>query len=1112
MNVRRLLLFVTASFVSTISLAQTSLWSPVEPSTVRTYTDNNQQLLPQEYRLLKLNKTQASRLQSSALRQVPSQIPFNNSALFELPLPDGRSISCNLFDSPILSNELQQLYPDIKTYILTDPKTKNVTARLTISAMGISGIIFTDQGVAYIDPLGAAFPDVHLLYFIRNLKAHTPVACAVKQDFSNLRPMAPTAGDGKKRTFRIAVAATGEYTSWAGSQANALTSITTTINNVTAIYERDATISFTLVSNNSILYTNAASDPYATVSFPTNATLTSNQTALTSNIGTANFDLGIVFNKGWDGGLASVGVVCNNSFKGQGAAGLSFGTGANPTAGPQGPIFDNTVAHEMAHLFSATHTFAATNGSCAGNATAATAYEPGGGSTIMAYAGSCTGNFYQPYSDPYFHAASLAQIASYVTGGSASCASPVITGNNQPTVTIPAASYTIPASTPFTLTSTGTDADGNSLVYSWEQMDGGVTTTTAPQPTNTSGPNFRSYPPSSASSRTFPPLADILAGNSPTYEVLPSVTRTLDFRVTVRDQVAGGGSTGEANVAVNVDATAGPFTVTSQNTATNWTANGSNTATITWNVANTTAAPVNCSAVNILFSIDGGLTYPYTLLANTVNDGTETITIPNIPTSIGRIMIQSANNIFFNINTADIIITSSCSAEAATFSPSVNVSGSSGSASLDLTLAPVYGTSVAPSGQLTAGDPASSLVVIDSISGGPHQFSNVFRYDTYPFTVNKAGSYTLTLTGVFPTIMNLYAQTFDPVNPSTNFITSNARYGNVSGSVAIGSSFTVSLTPGRFYTLAVGTFSASQPTLPASYSVAVTAAPAGGGLYTGPINPGAGFNYTYVIVDNATGIIKAIDAGSDLSSSSTYPSGTFKVYGLSYSNSISLATLNGYIGGSFTTLSNDLLYNPGTLCGNLSKNVVVATITAILPVKLLPLQAYLTGSSVLLKWGTETEQNNNYFEIQRSTDGNTFDKTLGRVNGAGNSNTSINYSFTDATPGPNWNYYRVKQVDIDGKSSYTNIARINFADKHASVTTYPNPVQSMLTVDYYAQTAGDVKWILFDGKGAVVRQSIFAAQAGRNTQQINVSGLASGAYLLKTISTNEVLTSKFIKR
>jgi hypothetical protein len=285
-------------------------------------------------------------------------------------------------------------------------------------------------------------------------------------------------------------------------QANALTAITNTINIVNAIYERDVNVRFTLVTNNSILFTNAATDPYTNTTSPNNTTLNQNQTAINNGIGIGNYDLGMVLNDGWSGGVASVGVVCTDASKARAAAGVS-GTGYN---GLEGPVFAVTVAHEMAHMFSATHSFNASNAPCGAQATLATAYEPGGGSTIMAYAGVCTPNFYQRQSELYFHTGSIEQIQNYLLSGSASCAVISNTGNTAPMVNVTASSYTIPRSTPFSLTASGSDANGNTLKYNWEQMDANLLSATAPLPTNTTGPNFRSYAPTTNPTRVFPSI------------------------------------------------------------------------------------------------------------------------------------------------------------------------------------------------------------------------------------------------------------------------------------------------------------------------------------------------------------------------------------------------------------------------------------------------------------------------------------------------------------------------------------------------------------------------------------------------------------------------------
>ena len=136
---------------------------------------------------------------------------------------------------------------------------------------------------------------------------------------------------------------------------------------------------------------------------------------------------------------------------------------------------------------------------------------------------------------------------------------------------------------------------------------------------------------------------------------LAFITRDMEFRVTVRDLYDGiWGCTDEDNTLISVTATSGPFTVSSQNSSTTWLEG--TTQTITWNVANTTAAPVNCTHVDIRLSIDGGLTYPTALSLNEPNDGSATVNIPAGTTTTGRVMVKGANNIFFDINNAHITI------------------------------------------------------------------------------------------------------------------------------------------------------------------------------------------------------------------------------------------------------------------------------------------------------------------------------------------------------------------------------------------------------------------------------------------------------------------------
>jgi subtilisin-like proprotein convertase family protein len=175
-----------------------------------------------------------------------------------------------------------------------------------------------------------------------------------------------------------------------------------------------------------------------------------------------------------------------------------------------------------------------------------------------------------------------------------------------------------------------------------------------PLSTSTAGPAFRSFSPTTNPQRYFPRLSVLAGPGTDTWEVLPSVNRNLNFRLTVRDNNSAYGCTEEDDMTVNSTITSGPFTVTYPNTEMDWEANTSET--ITWDVANTNAAPVSCANVDILYSTDGGLSFENTLVSNVPNDGSQTITVPDIATSLFRIMVKCSDNIFFNVTNENISI------------------------------------------------------------------------------------------------------------------------------------------------------------------------------------------------------------------------------------------------------------------------------------------------------------------------------------------------------------------------------------------------------------------------------------------------------------------------
>jgi len=392
---------------------------------------------------------------------------------------------------------------------------------------------------------------------------------------------------------------------------------------------------------NTINVVYAGADPY------TNsdgfAMLTENQTNLTTVIGSANYDIGHVFSTG-GGGVASLGSVCVAGSKGQGVTGSPSPTGD--------AFWIDYVAHEMGHQYGGNHTFNSSTSSCGGgNRNASTAYEIGSGSTIQAYAGICGADNLQANSDAYFVHISLEEIVARFST-TTTCATLSATGNSVPTVSA-GSDFTIPRFTPFTLTASGSDGNGDTLTYCWEERDLGASTTLAAADNGTS-PIFRSRPPTTSNQRHFPRLSTIIAGTTDNAEKYPAVARTMTARVYVRDNRAGGGGINSDDAIITINAAnATPFAVTAPNTAVTW---NTSPQTVTWNVVGTNGAPVNAANVNILLSTDGGNTFPTTLLANTPNDGTQSVSLPGVVSSTCRVKVEAVGNIFWDMSDTNFTI------------------------------------------------------------------------------------------------------------------------------------------------------------------------------------------------------------------------------------------------------------------------------------------------------------------------------------------------------------------------------------------------------------------------------------------------------------------------
>ena len=426
---------------------------------------------------------------------------------------------------------------------------------------------------------------------------------------------------------------------------------------------------------------------------------------------------------------------------------------------------------------------------------------------------------------------------------------------------------------------------------------------------STTAPLFRSEQSSTSTSRTFPKLQYILANaNNPADnegEDLPQVTRTMNFRFTVRDNRANGGGVDSDGTIVNV-VDSGPFEITSQNTATLWFYNGTNTANITWNVNGTNAAPLNTSNVKISFSTDGGQTFPIVLIASTPNDGSHTITIPNNLTSQGRIKVEAIGNVYFDVNNVNITITTSCNPEVSSISPTNSITEIAGSNNLNLNLNKFGAAISSLNGSLSTSDPSTSLVQNNGAGSCINYAGNATYYDVFSFYIATTGSYTFSKTsGAFGLVQNLYNGIYDPNSPCTNWIEST-----YSGAI------TKTLTPGLYYLIITG-FSPSQPTYPSSYTYSIS--PSASSLVP---SIGSPYSYTFLTKNNTSGNIIGFSNTSDLSNSSIYTAGSYTVYGLSYQGGLDLTP---YIGTSFSAFQT--LLSNSSVCGTLSTNSKTVTIT-----------------------------------------------------------------------------------------------------------------------------------------------------------------------------------------
>jgi subtilisin-like proprotein convertase family protein len=583
----------------------------------------------------------------------------NSTVVVSLPLPQGGSQRFRVTQVPVMAPGLAAEFPSIKTYQGQGIDDPSAVARLDVSPNGFHAMVIGAQGTFYIDPALKFGDAVHHLVFRKSAMNVSVVGfrCLMNEDTTTpatAGTSAPTVAlrqpNGTQlKTYRLALACTPEYAAtYGGTVAGALAGMVASVNRVSGVYEKEVAVRLQLVANNNLLVYTTGGPNFPSPAYTNNngsTMLNQNQTNIDRVIGNGNYDIGHVFSTG-GGGIAQRPSVCINSGKARGVTGLP---------NPVGDAFDiDFVAHEMGHQFNGNHTFhASTAGNCTGpNGTRAdvAAYEPGSGTTIMAYAGICSPEDIQEHSDPYFHSFSFDEILFHINGtGNCGVVTPT---NNQVPVPTAGGTFAIPARTPFSLTGSATDGDNDPLTYEWEQFNRTATLSPIGAPVG-DAPIFRAFAPTTSPTRYFPQLSDILNNTQTMGEKLPTYSRQLTFRLIARDNRTGGGGVNYTTQNVDVIGTAGPFLVTLPNTSNIiWQAGAP--AQVTWDVAGTAAAPISATNVDILLSTDGGYTYPITIATNTPNDGSQNITVPlTAPASTtARVMVRSTNTAgrFFDVS------------------------------------------------------------------------------------------------------------------------------------------------------------------------------------------------------------------------------------------------------------------------------------------------------------------------------------------------------------------------------------------------------------------------------------------------------------------------------
>lgn len=1031
------------------------------------------------------------------LKGAPLRGQANRTSTTNVLIPDekGKFISFNIYEAPVFSPSLSAKFPEIKSYI--GYGSNGEVLRMSVSPKGVQTMItYGDKLATFMQPIKNQ-PNTYIAYnkaSKRGMETDSFIcstANKIKRESARPNVTGRDANDQTLRKFRLAMSVNGEYTTYhGGTVAGALAGINATIARVNAVFEVDMAVTFEVQDFPQLIYTDAATDPYTSIG-AWNSEL---QSTLTSEIGEAAYDIGHMFGASGGGGSAGcIGCVCVDGQKGSGKTSPADGI-------PEGDTFDiDYVAHEIGHQMGANHTFSHQSEGSGVNV------EPGSGSTIMGYAGITSSNV-QQNSDAYFHYVSIKQILDNLVNRTCWQNNSPLTLTNNPPVADAGANYTIPQGTAYVLRGSATDADGgDTLTYCWEENDDGVITIGSFGPTTTTGAQTRSLSPTTKKDRYVPKLSRIVAGQltetSPSsgsdWETVSTVARTLNWALTVRDrQPSATGLHGQSSydlMAITVDATSGPFEVTGPNTPVTW--DTGTQQTVTWDVANTdNAAGVNSQNVNIKLSTDGGLTFPITLVANTPNDGSHTLVVPEHPTTQARIMVEAADNIFLAVSTTNFTINST--------TPTFLVDNTSG----DLSACNSGGNTAEYTLNLNFVNGFSENVTF-STTGEPAGSSVAFS----PTSINADGNVTMTVSN----LNGATAQTYTiGVTATSTSVTQNVDVG---------------------LTIYSSTFSSLNLTSPANGATAVPLVP----TLTWDAEPNAISYDVEISTDSGFGTI--FHSGNTTTNSYTSPtlSPTTMYYWRvrpknncatgSFSSGSFTTDAPSYCASTFTesvdsewiynvkfntidkTSRNDHDPNPGDgyqdftaestiVSRGDTHNISVSMNTA----------GFQDHCYVFIDWNQDyifdinTERYNlgTAFTTQGNSD-QTLDLDITVPNDAVIGSTRmrviIEYTHTNEPHGEGpctadhnsgWGETEDYTVIIDNTNSLKDVAFEGF-------NLYPNPSNGNFNLQFDTVSSDDVQLQLFDLTGRLVQEVSYKNVAARFSESISFNNASKGLYLLK---------------